>query len=448
MNVKISIVGAGSAVFSLGLIKDICLTPCLEGSTISFMDINEERLNAVYTLCRRYANELGVKLNLEKTLSLKESLEGADFVINSALAAGHDRLKEGWEIAFKYGYRFGGSFHIVHDEAFWINFYQFKLFEEVLEKILEIRPSAWYIQVANPVLAGITYLTRRYKGAKIVGLCHGFMGIYKIINLLGLEEEYVNFQIPGVNHFVFLTHFTYKGEDAYPLLDKWIEEKAPEYWKTCGFGEMMGPKPVDVYKRFGLYPIGDTATPGGGAWPWWYHLDDEMERSWKEDPKNWYEGYFIGGRKRVEEMMRLAKDESVKISEVYPPKKTGEIIIPIVESIALDIPRVFQVNIANDGPFIEGIPQDFAVEIPALVSKKGIQGIKVDGLPKSIIALILRERVAPVEMELSAYIEGSKEKLLQLILMDPWTKSLEQAKAFLEEILSLPYHKDMREHYK
>jgi hypothetical protein len=32
--------------------------------------------------------------------------------------------------------------------------------------------------------------------------------------------------------------------------------------------------------------------------------------------------------------------------------------------------------------------------------------------------------------------------------MDPWTKSLAQAKAFLEEILSLPYHKDMREHYK
>jgi alpha-galactosidase len=448
MSVKISIVGAGSAVFSLGLVRDICLTPNLEGSTISFMDINEERLNTVYTLCKRYAEELGVKLNLEKTLDLRESLRETGFVINSALSASHDRLREGWSIAFKHGYRFGGSYHIVHDEAFWINFYQFRLFESILDNMQELCPSAWYIQVANPVLAGITYLSRKYKGMKVVGLCHGFGGIYHIASVLGLEKERINFQIPGVNHFVFLTHFTYKGENAYPLLDRWIEEKAEDYWKTCGFSDHMGPKPVDVYKRFGLYPIGDTATPGGGTWPWWYHVDDETEKRWKEDPKTWYEGYFVGGKQRVEEMNKLAKDSSMKLTEVYPPKSSGEVIIPLVESIALDIPRVLQVNIPNTGKFIEGIPQDFEVEIPALVSKKGIQGIKVNGLPKSIIGLILRERVAPVEMELSAYIEGSKEKLLQLILMDPWTKSEEQARAFLEEILSLPSHKEMREHYR
>jgi len=448
MSVKISIIGAGSAVFSLGLVRDICLTPSLEGSTISFMDINEERLDTVYTLCKRYAEELGVKLNLEKTLDLRESLRNADFVINSALSASHDRLREGWSIAFKYGYRFGGSFHIVHDEAFWINFYQFRLFESILDNMQELCPSAWYIQVANPVLAGITYLSRKYKGIKLVGLCHGFAGIYHIASVLGLEKEHINFQIPGVNHFVFLTHFTYKGENAYPLLDKWIEEKAQDYWKTCGYSDHMGPKPIDVYKRFGLYPIGDTATPGGGTWPWWYHVDDETEKRWKEDPKTWYEGYFVGGKQRVEEMNKLAKDSTVKLIEVYPPKSSGEVIIPLIESIALDIPRILQVNIPNAGKFIEGIPQDFEVEIPALVSKKGIQGIKINGLPKSIIGLILRERVAPVEMELSAYIEGSKEKLLQLILMDPWTKSEKQAKEFLEEILSLPYHKEMREHYR
>lgn len=448
MSVKISIIGAGSAVFSLGLIRDICLTPSLEGSTIRFMDINQERLDTVYTLCKRYAEELKVKLNLEKTLDLRESLKDADFVINTALAASHDRLKEGWDIAFKYGYRFGGSFHIVHDEAFWINFYQFRLFENIIQSMLEICPSAWYIQVANPVLAGITFLARKYKNMKVVGLCHGFAGIYHIAEVLGLEKDKISFQIPGVNHFVFLAHFTYKGENAYPILDKWIKEKAKDYWNNCGYSDHMGPKPIDVYKRLGLYPIGDTATPGGGTWPWWYHIDDETEKKWKEDPKTWYEEYFVGGRKRIEKMSKLAKDNSVKLTEIYPPKHSGEIIIPLLESIAFDIPKVLQVNIPNSGPFIEGIPEDFAVEIPALVSKNGIQGIKVDGLPKYIIGLILRERVAPVEMELSAYEEGSKEKLIQLILMDPWTKSENQARNFLEEILSLPYHKEMRNHYR
>ena len=34
-SVKISIIGAGSAQFSLGLVKDLCLTPALTGTIIS-----------------------------------------------------------------------------------------------------------------------------------------------------------------------------------------------------------------------------------------------------------------------------------------------------------------------------------------------------------------------------------------------------------------------------
>ncbi|MCK4419837.1 alpha-glucosidase/alpha-galactosidase, partial [Candidatus Aerophobetes bacterium] len=169
-NVKISVIGAGSAVFSLNLIKDLCLTPNLQGSTISFMDINEERLDTAYTLCRRYADEINAKFEFEKTLDRRKSLKDADFVINSALAAGHNRLREGWSIAHEHGYRFGGSYHIVHDEAFWINFYQLRLFESIIRDVLEICPNAWYVQLANPVLAGITYLTRKYKKVRIVGL--------------------------------------------------------------------------------------------------------------------------------------------------------------------------------------------------------------------------------------------------------------------------------------
>jgi alpha-galactosidase/6-phospho-beta-glucosidase family protein len=64
---KISIIGAGSAVFSPGLVTDICLTPNLAGSTISFVDINEARLDAIHRLCERFADEIGIELRLEKT---------------------------------------------------------------------------------------------------------------------------------------------------------------------------------------------------------------------------------------------------------------------------------------------------------------------------------------------------------------------------------------------
>ena len=53
-----------------------------------------------------------------------------------------------------------------------------------------------------------------------------------------------------------------------------------------------------------------------------------------------------------------------------------------------------------------------------------------------------------VEVELEAYETGSKERMLELIMMDPWTKSEEQAKNLLDGIFALPYHDGMREHYR
>jgi len=443
VDVKISIIGAGSGAFARILTRDICLTPNFKGSTISLMDINKERLDAVYSVCKRYADEVGIKLRFEKTLDRKESLKDADFVINSALAGGHHILGEGWSIALKHGYSFGGSFHIMHDEAFWVNFYQYRLFDAVIADILDICPDAWYIQDANPILASITYETRRYGKAKIVGLCSG-SDPTRIATRIGLEREQVTAQAVGVNHFVWLTHFYYKGEDAYPILDEWIrkreaELKEKEYMPS---GQLII---FDLYRKYHLYW---TCCQGDGCWPWWYYVKPTTEKRWKLDSKARANGFISRASKQFDEVLKVANDPSIKVTSVFPPQKTGYIAIPLVESIACDIPRVFHTNIQNKGNFVPGIPQDFEVEIPTLVSKRGVQGIQTDGLPKPLIAFILRERVAPVEIELEAYQIGSKELLLQLIMMDPWTRSEEQARKFLDAILSLPHHEEMRRHYR
>ncbi|MDK2945005.1 MAG: hypothetical protein PWQ24_1720, partial [Mesotoga sp.] len=46
-SVNISIIGAGSAVFSLRLVSDLCKTEGLYGSKVTLMDINQDRLDAV-----------------------------------------------------------------------------------------------------------------------------------------------------------------------------------------------------------------------------------------------------------------------------------------------------------------------------------------------------------------------------------------------------------------
>ncbi len=448
MNLKISLIGAGSGAFSLSLIRDLCLTRNLEDCTVSFMDIDPQRLEGSYNVCRRYAAELGVSLRFEKTLNRAESLQGADFVINTALAAGHERLRQGWEIARTFGYHWGGSLAIMHDEAFWIDFYQMRLFEEVVEDILRICPNAWYLQVANSVLGATTYLPRKYPQLKIAGLCHGFSGVYDVVRLLGLEREHFTFEAPGVNHFIWVTKMFYKGEDLFPRWDEWVQTQSQAYFETCRESDSMGPKPVDLYRRMGALPIGDTATVGGGAWGWWYHTDEATEASWKENPGKWWQGYFDFVSRNATENARVGSDPDAQMSEYLPPEMSGEQMVPIIESIACDIPRTFIVNIPNTGSYVPGVPSNFSVEVPALVSARGIQGIQTGGLPPQVLSYLIRDRVVPVELELEAYRRGSLRLLEELICLDPWTRSTRQARDFVAEILSMPVHAAMKAYYR
>ncbi|GCE29669.1 alpha-glucosidase [Dictyobacter alpinus] len=449
MTTKISIIGAGSAVFSLSIIRDLCLTPNLKGSTVCFMDINQERLDAAYNLCARFAAEVDATLHLEKTTDRLEALQGSDFVINTALVGGHEGLRAGWDIARKHGYRFGGSLHVMHDEPFWNNFYQLQLFDSVIQDILAICPDAWYVQSANPVMGGITHLARKYPQAKIVGLCHGYGEIYEIAKVLGLEDrEQLSFEIPGVNHFVWLTKAYYKGENFYHVLDKWIETESEQYWATMDRHGSLRPKQIDLYQRFGVLPIGDTGSVGGGSWGWWYHTDEQTQQRWQEDPEDWWHWYFQATEGGVAEMKRISADTSTRVTDHYPPEHSHESIITLIESLACDIPRVLIVDVQNAGEYVPGIPRDFAVEVPALVSKRGIDAIQTHALPPGPLNYALRDCVAPWNLELAAYDTHRKQALLELIFMDPWTKSEQQAQALLEEILALPEHTAMREYYR
>lgn len=448
MKRKISVIGAGSGIFSLNMIKDLCLTPNLRDSEVCFMDINEERLEASYRLCKRYSNETGAALTITKTTNREECLKHADYIINTVLTGGYQGWKEGWEIGKKRGYRFGGSMHIMHDEAFWINFYQLRMMEEILLDVKRICPNAWYIMVANPVMAGITYLKRKYPEVKLVGLCHGYGGVYELAKELGMNREDISYEIPGVNHFVWLNSFRYQGKDALPLVQKWVEEKADEYGRQCKFSSGLGPKPVDLYRKFGRFPIGDTANPGGGAWGSWYHTSKEVEEKWNEDPDTWFQDYFKSSMATVEKVKKAAYDESIKVTDLIPSEHSNEPMIPLIESLACDIERVLIINTLNDGEYVPGVPKDFEVEIPAVISGRGIQGLRTSPLPKEIIARMYRDRIAPVEMELAAFTNHSRELLVDLIMMDPFNRTKEQAEGFLDEILNLPYHMEMKAYYQ
>ncbi|MDB5084610.1 MAG: glycoside hydrolase family 4, partial [Bacilli bacterium] len=185
--VKIVIIGAGSAQFSAGIVRDLCVNPGLQGSHVVLMDIDEKRLDMITRLAQRLTRELQAGLTFSKTTNRQEALQGADFVINTAQVGGHDWTETQRSLAEKHGYYRGLRLHDYPQMAFFL---------DVARDIEEICPNAWLIQSANPVFEGCT-LIHRETNIKVLGLCHGHYGYEHIAQVLGLELAQVTAQTHG-----------------------------------------------------------------------------------------------------------------------------------------------------------------------------------------------------------------------------------------------------------
>ncbi len=438
--IKLGVIGAGSAVFSLGLVRDLCATDSLYGSTVSLMDVDEGRLNNIHKLAARYVDELKINLKFEKTLSREAALKDADFVINTALVGGHDQHETQRAVGDKHGYYRGAPGR---------HYNQLRFMLSVAKDMENICPDAWLIQSSNPVFDGCTLMTRK-ASTKVVGLCHGHYGYRTIASVLGLDLAHVECQAVGFNHIIYMTHFLYKGENAYPLIDEWIETKAEEYWRThkLGHNAQISPAAVHQYKMVGLFPIGDTPRRGG----WWYHIDLETKKRWYGeiggfDSEIGWTQYLDGLAKRVEHIMKVANDTSISVTDEFPPHRGGEQHLGIIEGIVLNKEGKFQVNIPNNG-LIEDIPDDVVVEVPAIVNETGIQGIQVGRLPQNLLLQVLLPRMLDMEREVELALSSDRRLFLRMLLDDNRTRSLEQAEAAMEAILSLPFNREMAENMR
>ena len=73
---KITLIGAGSVVFTRHLCSDILLVPELQDSTISLMDIDAERLKMAQALVQAIVDQRGLKAKVEASLDRRDVIFG------------------------------------------------------------------------------------------------------------------------------------------------------------------------------------------------------------------------------------------------------------------------------------------------------------------------------------------------------------------------------------
>ena len=453
---RISIIGAGSAAFSMSLIVDLCATRSLWGSRVTLMDIDPGRLGLIHRLAERYRREAGAELVIEATTDRSRALEGAEFVICAVKVGGYEPLEAERRIAEEHGYYRGigdrvscyyGGVGAYHQLAFYL---------ELAGDMERFCPDAWLLETANPVLEGCTLLTRRTR-VRTVGICHGHLYIRRLAEALGLEAGEVTAQAVGFNHVIWLTHFHHRGRDAYPLLDEWIERRAGGYWRSREYLEaehpwqieQLTPGAVDAYRLYGLFPIGDAVRC---ATPWWHHVSLEEKRRWYGrdggfDSEIGWTGYLRFCAGRIAEIERLAAREDEPLLARWPLQPTGEQHIPLVDSLANGTERLLQLNVPNRGA-IAGLPDHVVVEVPALAGARGIQPVAVGALPSRLMHNVMLPRLARMENVLEAFVKGDRLPLVLDLAADPRTRSYPQARRLIDTLLAQPWNREAAAHYR
>jgi alpha-galactosidase len=114
-------------------------------------------------------------------------------------------------------------------------------------------------------------------------------------------------------------------------------------------------------------------------------------------------------------------------------RPSGEEGVRILEGIASGAAlAIATANMVNGG-CIPGLPDDMVVEAPAVADAQGLHLQQMEPLPTGITAVLaLQGQINALLIE--AYVERSRRKLLQALLIDPTVSTYHNAVALIDEM--------------
>ena len=89
-NVKVSFIGGASMTWMPTFSQELLSCPELAGSTIVLMDIDKPHLDVMEQYVNRMKREFESDVSIVATTDRQEALSGADFVVITFMAGGHD----------------------------------------------------------------------------------------------------------------------------------------------------------------------------------------------------------------------------------------------------------------------------------------------------------------------------------------------------------------------
>ncbi|MFD1538610.1 alpha-glucosidase/alpha-galactosidase [Nonomuraea guangzhouensis] len=398
---KIAFIGAGSVVFTQGLLADLFAFAELKDARIALHDIDAERLSTAEAAARHIAAERGARPRITAHADRREALTGADFVINIVQIGMGEATRTDFEIPARYGLRqtigdtlgVGGIFRALRT---------FPLLKALGEDIAAVCPDAWLLNYTNPMAMNVQYLAEATGLTRVVGLCHSvYWTMRDLSDLVRVPFEEVTYRAAGVNHQAWVLRFEHDGDDLYPRLDALIA--ADE--------QLRRRVRVDMYRRLGYYPT-ETSEHSSEYVPWYLGHDSEIERL----------RLPIGAYLDIvdENVASYEKTrDALATGAPLPVEGTMEYAPQIIHSITTGTPRTIYGNVPNHG-LIQNLPARGVVEVPCLVDAMGVQPTRVGELPPQLAALN-RAYLSMNDLVVRAALEDDPRHIRHAAMMDPAT---------------------------
>ena len=430
MNEKVVLIGAGSAMFTRGLVADTIRSGWR--GELALVDTDEAALAVARGLAAKMLDAARSPLKLTAATDRRAVLGGATVVVCTIAVGGRRAWVRDVEIPRAYGvYQPVGDTVMPGGASRALRMIPPMI--EIVSDAMDIAPDALLFNYANPMSA-VCRAVRKATNANVIGLCHGVPEAARYLaQQLGIAAESLSYSAAGINHLTWLTNLRIDGRDAADEVRRCAREKLRAGSAARGFRPEENPFTWQLVGLFGAFP----AVMDRHVTEFFPHLFARRGAYFGKtlglDAFN-FDAHIRHGDEVFEEMRREAMSERPlerRWLEGAPGEQ--EQLVEIVESCRRGDGRVYSANLANEGQ-IPNLPAGAVVECPAAATGGTLTAIAQPPLPAGL-AVPLASRALWAETVVEAALEGSREKFVQALLLDGAVDSAATAQRLADDLL-------------
>ncbi|MEW5957967.1 MAG: alpha-galactosidase [Chloroflexota bacterium] len=421
---KVTLIGAGSAVFATEVMTDVLLTPALEKGVFALVDIDPERLELAHQMAEFLIERTGRHWTVEASTNRNDVLAGSDYVINMIEVAGLANVRLDYEIPLKYGIDQaigdtigpGGLFKALRTLPAWV---------AILQDVERLAPHSLVMNYTNPM--SLTVLTGvRACSLPIVGLCHSIQHTSReLAEYLDLPYEEIDWRAAGINHLAWFVKLERQGQDLYPYLRE--RSLIPAVYER-------DPVRFEMMRHLGAFP---TESSGHvSEYTAYFRKRPDLIKKYMRSKYRGESGYYLS----YWPVERAEGDQAIRDylsgQEEYSLERGLEFASYIIEAMTTNRPAVIYGNVPNTG-LIDNLPSNGVVEVACLVDKKGIQPTHFGSLPTHL-ANLDQQHMAFHDLVATAILEKDREAAVHALMVDPLTTavcSLGEIRQLFEEMV-------------